>query len=343
MVAWKLRTFMTGKKIRRLALALACVCGLASTARPAAAQSTAEAIHEVEVTLKSADGQAGGVRVRLVKQASRVAVAETFSGQGGQVRFANLSPGEYLVETIESDKFEATSTGVSILPAVFRKPRPQRVNVRVDLTVRKQPGLPPPGVVAADVDVYVPEDALKRYRKGAEALRSGKAAEAVREFKAAVEVYPKFYTARLELGRGLRALKRYAEAEEALRPLGEMAPRRAEARIEYAIILLALNRMKEAAAGLRQALQLEESNWVTHLHLGWALLEAEPDEAARHFTRALELDERRAAQAHLSLARIYNSRRARQETVRHLEAYLALAPDAPDASAVRKLLNQLRR
>jgi tetratricopeptide (TPR) repeat protein len=141
----------------------------------------------------------------------------------------------------------------------------------------------------------------------------------------------------------LRAQKRFNEAEEALRPLLEIAPRRAEPRIELAIVLLVLRRQKDSARELRKAIELEEASWVSHLYLGWALLEDEPDQAELHFTRALELDEQRAAQAHLSLARLAHGRKMKQDAIRHLEAYLTLAPDAPDANAVRKLLGQIRK
>jgi tetratricopeptide (TPR) repeat protein len=335
---------MTDSNSLRVVILLTCLCGLVLSC-PSFAQtsSSSDAIHEVEVTLRARGEQIAGVRVRLLRQSRMQAVAETFSSRDGRITFANLLPGEYIVETMESERFEATATRVTIIPIDFRKPRPTHVPVNIDLAPRKLPGLSSPGVVMADVDVDVPEAAIKHYRKGLEALQSGKTAVAVKELKAAIEVYPKFYTARLELGRELRAQKRFAEAEETLRPLGEIAPKHAESRIEYAIVLLALGRTKEAAGELRKALELEESNWVTHLHLGWALLQDEPDQATIHFKRALELDERKAAQAHLSLARLAYARGMRQDAVRHLEAYLALAPNAPDANAVRKLVGQLRK
>jgi Tfp pilus assembly protein PilF len=297
----------------------------------------------IEVRLKATSAEAGGVRVRLLRRSGMMQVSETFSSQNGQVRFTNLMPGDYIVETAQNDSFEATSTAVSVLPVEFRKPKPIRVTVTIELPARKQPGSPAPGLVMADADLNVPDEALKRYHKGLKILASGKTADAVKEFKAAVEIHPRFYSARLELGRGLRAQKRFQEAEEALRPLGEIAPRRAEPRIEYAIVLLVLKRQKEAARELQAALELEEANWVTHLHLGWALLEDEPDRAERHFARALELDEQKAAQAHLSLARLAHAKRDGQKTIHHLEAYLLIAPEAPDAKAVRKLLSQLRK
>jgi tetratricopeptide (TPR) repeat protein len=332
---------MAGRKSLGWARAFACLCALAfACAPPAVAQS--DSIHEVEVYLRARGASVNGVRVRLIRQSGMMPVADSFSNQDGRIKFTGLLPGEYTVETNESDKFEATATRVTVRPIEFT-PKPTSVSVYIDLPARKGPDMAEPGVVLADVDLKVPDAALKRYRKGMEFLRAGNRDDAVEEFKAAVRAYPQYYAARMELGRQLRAQLLFDEAAEALRPLGEIAPKRAEPRIEYAIVLLALKRPKEAAGQLRKALELEEANWVTHLHLGWALLETEPEEAERYFKRSLELDERKAAQAHLSLARLAYAKGSRPDAIRHLEAYLALAPDAPDAPAVRRLLGQLQK
>ncbi|HEX8844679.1 MAG TPA: tetratricopeptide repeat protein [Pyrinomonadaceae bacterium] len=333
---------MTEGKPPRLRPVLACICLLLFSC-PSLAQVSNDAIHEIKVLLKARGGEVGGVRVRLLWQARMQPVSDTYSGKEGELRFTNLLPGEYIVETSETERFEATATRVTVIPIDVRKPRSTHITVSVDLPARQPGGTAPPGVVLADVDLDVPEAARKHYRKGLESSRAGRSADSTKEFKAAVEAYPKFYAARLELGRELRAQKRFSEAEEALKPLGEIAPRHAEPRLEYAVVLLALRRPKEAASELRKALELEEASWAAHLNLGWALLEDQPEEAERHFTRALELDERRAAQAHLSLARLVYRKGMRQDSIRHLEAYLALEPKAPDAPSVRKLLEQLRK
>ncbi|MGI9167333.1 MAG: hypothetical protein ACR2G5_13310, partial [Pyrinomonadaceae bacterium] len=109
------------------------------------------------------------------------------------------------------------------------------------------------------------------------------------------------------------------------------------------IVLLELQRREEAARELSAALDLEESNWATHLYLGWPLLEADGNRAERHFQRAVELDERKAARAHIALARIADGKGLRQVALAHLDAYLTLAPTATDAEAVRKLAAQLRK
>jgi tetratricopeptide (TPR) repeat protein len=333
---------MADRKSTRWARVLACLCVL-TFACVANVVAQSDAIHEVEIYLRARGASVVGVHVRLIRQSGMMPVANTFSNEDGRIKFTGLMPGEYLIETVESDKFEATATRVTVRPIEFVEPKPTSVSVYIDLPTRRQPDMAAPGVVLADVDLKVPDAALKRYRKGVEALRAGNRDDATEEFKAAVKAYPQYYAARLELGRQLRAQLLFDEAAEALRPLGEIAPKRAEPRIEYAIVLLALKRPAEATVQLRKALELEEANWVTHLHLGWALLEAEPEEAERHFKRALELDERKAAQAHLSLARLAYKKGLRPDSIRHLEAYLTLVPDAPDVAAVRRLLNQLQK
>jgi tetratricopeptide (TPR) repeat protein len=140
-----------------------------------------------------------------------------------------------------------------------------------------------------------------------------------------------------------RKKKRAAgEAEEVLRPLREIAPQKAAARVEYALALLALGRRDPALAELAVATQLPDSGWEPHYYLGWTLLETGADEAEAHLLRAVELDEARAARAHLALARIAHERGRHDAAVRHLESFLALSPDSREAEAARALADKLR-
>src|SRR6185295_1164235 len=178
---------------------------------------------------------------------------------------------------------------------------------------------------------------------GMNALDEGKPLLAIEEFLKAIKIYPNYYAARLQLGRELRLQKRFAEARDILRPLLDIAPRRAESRIEYGIVLLELGALDEAAEEFGKALQLDEPNWAAHLYLGWALLETKPESAESHFNRALQLDEHKAARAHLALARIADAKGLRQIAIDHLETYLKLCPNASDAESARLLAERLRK
>lgn len=319
-----------------VALALGAQGGQVVVAKPAAQA----AIHRIEGHVRFRAGTVGNVRVRLVKQSDMRPVSETFTRPEGQFVFNNIPEGEYAIESFETDRFEAAVAGVSVRPLI--RDKPETFRVVVELSPKPTPALAPPGTLAADVDLDVPKAAAKRYRAGMKAAEKNDSALAIKEFQAAVELHPKYYAARLELARALRAQQRLAEAADALRPLIETAPRRAEPRVEYGTTLLSLGRTAEAVEQLETAVRLEEPNWVAHLALGWALLERDEGRAETHLRRALELDERRAARAYLALARLADSKGKRAEAVAHLDAYLALEPNGRDAQAARTLAARLR-
>jgi Tfp pilus assembly protein PilF len=296
--------------------------------------------HDIEGILHFSHGRAGGVQVRLYRQSGFRLIAETFSRTEGQFSFKRVVEDEYVVETRETDKFEATSTSVAVRP--FPRNRPTTFYVMVDVPLKRIAARPAPGVVAADVDLNVTKEARKHFDAGMKAIAAGNSEKGIAELEAAIAAYPAYYAARLELARELRAQKRYDESEETLKPLLESAARRVEPRVEYGILLITAGRRDEAVTELNKALEIEEPNWAIHFYLGWALLEKNGEQAKHHFERALVLDERKAARAHLPLARLANEKGERQTAIKHLDAYVAAAPKAADAEQARKLAERLR-
>ena len=296
--------------------------------------------HKLDGRLRISNRAAANVRVRLIRGDQHRPIAETFTRSGGEFEFAYVPEGEYFVETLESEQLEATSTAVLIRP--FPRERPSIVHVEVDIPEKVGTARTKPSVLMADVDIKVPSEALKHYKNGMQAMAANKPNLGIEEFQRAIKIYPEYYAARIELGRELRLEKRYLDAEKTLAPLRQIAPQRAEAWVENGIVLLQLNRRDEAVANLQTAIEKEPADWAAHFYLGWALLEERPAEAESHLKRAIELDEKMAARAHLALARIANSRNQRQLAIEHLDAYLALQPDASDAQMARQLAARLR-
>lgn len=328
---------MTGKARYRILLVLFFAC--ASCAPPILAQRP-DVVHRVEGRLQFR-GPVNDVRVRIFQRSRMILVDESYARGDGQFNFNRVPTGEYVIETDATDKFSSSSTNITVIPLDLRRAEVFRVSIQ--LSPKPVAETTRPGVVMADVDLNVPKEAQKRYREGMKALAAASAQRAVSELQAAVKIYPDYYSARLELGRELRSLKRFAEAAEVLKPTLKLAPKRAEPLVEYGVVLMALDRRDEAVAAFSAALQLEETNWGSHLYLGMALLEKEKDEAERHLQRALELNESKAARAHLSLARLEAGRGRRQLAITHLQAYLTLTPEAPDAEPVRQLIERLQR
>jgi len=296
--------------------------------------------HKLDGRLRIRNRAASNVRVRLIRGDQHRPIAETFTRSGGEFEFAYVPEGEYFVETLESEQLEATSTAVLIRP--FPRERPSIVHVEVDIPEKVGAARTKPSVLMADVDINVPGEALKHYKNGLQAMLANKPNVGIEEFQRAIKIYPEYYAARIELGRELRLEKRYLEAEKTLAPLRQIAPQRTESWIENGIVLLQLNRRDEAVANFNTAIEKKPANWAAHFYLGWALLEERPAEAESHLKRAIELDEKMAARAHLALARIANSRNQREIAIEHLDAYLALQPDASDANMARQLAARLR-
>jgi len=327
--------------MRRIWLAVALISLFGSTGIYES-KAQGDALHQIEGRLRSQAAELRGIHVKLVLQSDMRTITETFTNSEGHFHFKSLREGDYLVETMETDLFEATSTRVSLYPPIRTAPTPNLVMVLIDVPLKsaKKPTI---GVITADVDLNVPKEAQKHYRVGMKALDLADSQSAVQEFQKAIAVYSKYYAARLALGRELRLQKKFEEAANVLEPLPQIAPGRAEPRIEYGIVLLNLQRPQEAARELTEATRLEESSWAAHLYLGWAVLPSDEKNASRHFKRALELDEQKAARAHIALGQIANNEGRREEALKHLVAYLTLAPNASDAEAVRKLAETLRK
>ena len=327
--------------MHRLSVALLLISALSST-WVYKTKAQAEALHQIEGRVRSKNAELRGIHVKLVLESGMRTITETFTNAEGQFQFKSVRAGDYLVETVETDVLEATSTRVGLYPAIRNAQSPNFVMVLIDVPLKsaKKQVI---GVINADVDLNVPKEAQKHYRAGVKALQSGDSQGAVQMLQKAIEIYPNYYAARLALGRELRLQKKFEEAANVLEPLRQIAPGRAEPKIEYGIVLLNLERRQDAASELIEAVRLEEPSWAAHLYLGWAVLQTDVKTASEHFRRALELDEQKAARAHIALGQIANDEGRREEALKHLVAYLSLAPNASDAEAVRKLAEKLSK
>lgn len=302
------------------------------------AQTEPQVLHRIEGRIQFNTDGVRNLRVRLVREMRPI--AETFTRPEGDFAFTQVREGEYAIETFDTERFEASWTSVSARPLI--RQRPEIFRVFVELQLKPPPDRMVLGVVTADVDLGVPKGAVKHYRTGMKARDKGDSSTAIKELQLAVGLYDHYYAARLELGQELRKLKRYEEAAQILRPLAQIAPRRAEHRIANGAVLLSLGRRDQAVEELRVALILDEANWEAHLYMGWALLEDAAHKAEPHLKRALELDDRRAVRAHLALARLAHSRGKTELAIKHLNEFLALAPDSEDAELARRLAEDLR-
>ena len=134
------------------------------------AQSAAT-YHQIEGRVQSRGRQLRNIHVRLTQQGR--AITETFTNSEGHFVFKSLLEGDYIVETVETDEYEATSTNASVSPIDKRNPTPNIQIVMVDLPLKRRQRNLGRGN-KADVDLHVPKDALKRLSGGYESIGPGR-------------------------------------------------------------------------------------------------------------------------------------------------------------------------
>ena len=104
-----------------------------------------------------------------------------------------------------------------------------------------------------------------------------------------------------------------------------------------------MKRYGEAVPILRKALAKNDQSAVGHYFLGQALANLGLfEDAEQELLASLKLGQDEMKEAHRLLAIIYTIRGAKKQAADELEAYLKLAPDAPDAEQLRDKIRQLR-
>src|ERR1051325_1847597 len=103
--------------------------------------------HKIEGRLRIHNAAATNLRVRLVREDQHRPIGETFTRSRGEFEFPNVPEGEYLVETLESNELEATSTRVLVRP--FPRERSAVVHVEIEIPEKSSDPVRS-GVIAAE-------------------------------------------------------------------------------------------------------------------------------------------------------------------------------------------------
>lgn len=310
-----------------------------------ASRSTAQQgpLSRIEGRLLGRGGELGGIRIRLILQDGLRPVGEAMTRSDGQFEFFGLIEGNYIIDVEETPNYQATRYVLELRKVVDDEGVNRRITIPMQAKVGQVRSTAPPGVISADVDTEVPAEARGHFETALRAFDEKKTEQSITELRAALKIHPRYYAARMLLGIQLRQEKKFSEAREILEPVPAIAPKHAEPLVELGIVLIALKKRDEAAKTLKAAISLDETNWAAHLYLGWALIDENDTEAEPHFWRALKINEKEAAQAHLALARLAHRYGYPKDAVDQLEAYLKVCPEAHDANDVKRLCEKLRK
>ena len=268
------------------------------------------------------------VRLRTVSRGDRIAATD----EKGHFAFLGVPAGEYSVMLVQDPEFEPFSQDVSVVQPYGAPPRTFYVNVRVKKKAVLNPDF-----------VNVPKPALAHYDKAVELSGKGDHTKAIEELKLAIKEYPAFMLAFNELGVQYLKLNQLQDADEAFQSALKLNPDAVVALTNRGIAIFMMKRYGDAVPILRAALAKNDQSAVGHYFLGQALAGlGQFEEAEKELLTSLELGKEQMKEAHRLLAIIYSSRGAKTKAAAQLEAYLKLAPNAPDAEKLRATIRQLK-
>ena len=148
--------------------------------------------------------------------------------------------------------------------------------------------------------------------------------------------------ARHTLGLVLLELDNAGEAAAELQKAVELGPATDKLQVDLARANVKLKEWDKAEAALKAAEEIKSDNPDIPYYRGMvAAAHKDYAASAANFEKAIELNPNNAY-AHYYAGLAYNALKRSDKTVQHLDAFLRLAPDAPEAKKVQSVLRSFR-
>lgn len=294
----------------------------------------------------------GPVKVTLTFNGRRI--YEGFSDLGGRFSFTGLARGTYQL-TAEGDGQTFETTTVYAEVAAFG-PAPQMFSQDIQLLPIKHQALPRAGVVNAFTQV-VPTAARQAFDRAMKLINESKTDGVIEELQGAINLFPSYFEAHLQLGTQLMRLGRLTEAVSELDRAREINPNDERLYQSFGLILMQQKNYPVAVAIFAEAARLNPVNPFNVLMKATALIHQayalNPSTAApdrEHLlsridlalTEVANLSGRKLKPDHLTLAKLYEMKGERNRAASELEEFLKANPNAREATDVRKAIDSLR-
>lgn len=191
-----------------------------------------------------------------------------------------------------------------------------------------------------------PDKAKKDFAKGQEQERKGKWSAACDYFKKAIQVYPHFALAWLELGRTQVKQNDLTGAQQSFHQATEHDPHLVDAYVQTAALAVQQKQWKDLADSTKHIVELSPDStpnfWFLNSAANFNL--GNVAEAETSATRALRLDpNHRLPQLEYLYAMILARHGDYKAAVEHLRTYLRLSPNTGDTSEAQIKLAQLQK
>lgn len=277
------------------------------------------------------------VRVKISSMTAGDRVVNT--NENGGFAFRGLPAGGYTISVDREKEYEPASQNVDIIQ--FRGAPAQTLTVNLRLTPKGSTEAKP-GVVNAEL-AAAPAAAQEHFKKAGELIRADDRKGAIEQLRLAIEQYPKFSLAYNEIGIQYIKLNDLDKAAEALRSALNINSDSFDARMNLGAIYFTQKKYVEAEAELRAANKLRPNTAGVLYYLGMSLANlGKFDEAETELLAAIKAGGAEMKEAHRVLSIIYGSRGDNKRSLKELESYVKLAPDAPDIEQLKARIAQLK-
>jgi tetratricopeptide (TPR) repeat protein len=258
---------------------------------------------------------AAQIRVSLLTTTADQPIQWASTDIRGRFTFSGVQPGRYLVQVSEKG-YRNTRRAVQI-------PSRGPVSLLVELDPTEVHGAS--GASVSLRELQIPGNARKEFDRGAREIYKKKRPQgSLCHFRAAIDLYPAYDEAYIQLSGALYALARYDEARQVLQVAIETNPLNTRAFV--------------------LAIRLDDAHtWGAHVVLGNLLLEKNRiEDAYRHACRAHELQPH-APTVQVLLHKVCMRREEYEVALRELEEFLVLHPLDSWAPHVRQGRDRLRQ
>jgi len=279
------------------------------------------------------------MRIRLTSPTAGEVIATT--DDRGRFVFSRVGYGVYTL-TIDREKdFQTLTQDVEITGR--RSTTPETYTVTLRLRALEPAKRKNPAVVDASL-AGVPKKALELYQKASKLAEQNDIRGAIDQLKLAVVQYLKFVNALNQIGVLHLRLNEPDKADDAFQAALKIKPDSYEPLVNRAVALFRLARYAEAETVLRETLKVKSESAAAYYYLGRTLNKLNRnDEAEAAYLQSVKLSPGEFKEAHRLLAVIYLNRGTHAKVIEQLEIYLKLAPSAPDAADLRKVIAQSKQ
>ena len=275
---------------------------------------------------------AGGNFSVTVSVSDKSVASQALTNQ--EPRASTLSSGEW----VDCELYADVSGYKSEHLRLNQKPDSGTVNVG---TITLHPASRAPGFTVSVNSLAAPDSAKKAFAKGQEQERKGKWAAACDSFKRAIEAYPRYALAWLELGRAQAKQNSFLEAKESFHQAVVEDAKLLDGYVEIARIALQQQNWRDLKDSTERLLAMSPDSspdyWFLNSAANYNL--GNTQEAENSARRELRLDSKhQVPQMEYLYGLILARKNDYKSAAEHVSRYLRFSPRAADAGAAQKAL-----